>query len=109
MVESCFQGLIRHIYRNEFVYIYIIIDSEKKFCLPLNLCHYLLHTHVFHLDGNLLRLCLHLGNGDADGSKNEKTRQANLLNNLFIHTFVEFGSMVGNRLIFLVELYADEC
>ena len=32
-----------------------------------------------------------------------------LLNNLFIHTFVEFGSMVGNRLIFLVELYADEC
>lgn len=40
------QGLVRHIYRNEPVNIYIIIDSEKKFCLSFNLIHYLLHTHV---------------------------------------------------------------
>lgn len=70
LVKGCLQGLVRHIYRNEFVNIYIIIDSEKKFCLSFNLIHYLLHTHVFHLDGNLLRLCLHPSNRDTDERKN---------------------------------------
>ena len=43
------------------------------------------------------------------GSEDSEEVKTDLLNNLFIHTFVKFGSMVGNWLIFLIELYAGEC
>ena len=96
LIERCLQRLIRDFYRNGACDIYIVVDAEKELGLLFYFGHYLLHGDILHFDrdANLLSLSPHFTRRRTDDNKSAKNKQIDLLNKVFIHTFVEFGSLL---------------